>query len=106
MATVSLKVSYNSLGDTVLSFSHEEKSYNMYQYNCSGARELLKRVEYFVQCGFNVFVIEDVFSCINVTPAVEYIGNIIKLDNELKVMSHLFHDNNSRGAEICGHYGY
>jgi hypothetical protein len=109
MKTLSFNVSYNYFGDTVLTESNEDKSYNMFQYNCMNAKNLLKRVKDAVNSGITVFVIEvdDLFGA-KVFDAISYIQDIIDLNdrvNDIRASSN-FSDTNSAGAEIAGRYGY
>lgn len=104
-----MSVSYNYFGDTVLSFDGEDKEYCMFQYNCSAARELLRRVEGLVREGYVVLINDTNWMSENIVPAVPYIERIIKLNDdvaELERTHHISFSADGPGAEIAGHYGY
>ena len=96
------RVSYNQFGDTVLYLFDEDKSWNMFQYNCSGAKSLLKIIQDFAAHGYTSFVNEDG----NIQSAIKYIQELITLNDEVNSLQEFMPLNNSVGAEIAGHYGY
>lgn len=108
MKSISLSVSYNYFGNTVI--SDGERDYNMFQYNGRNARELLNIIKDFISSGYSVFVIEDnEFLGINITPALPYIQRIVDLIEDVDRIRDenpdAFH-NDCAGAEIAGRYGY
>lgn len=101
MRTITIEKSYNYFGDTVISF--EGRDYNVFQHNCSNAKELLKKLE--DNKDQQVFL-SDTAEFINETKviiqsAITYLKDCIALNDEVEPVHNL-----SAGAEIFSNYGY
>lgn len=112
LKTIVLTLSVNYFGDDVVCFPGDDgKTYNMWQYNCSGAHDLLRDVKALTQQGYVVLVDEsDWMNSVHLVSAIAYVERIIKLNNDVAELERTngvsFAANNCAGAEIAGHYGY
>lgn len=89
----------NHFGDNVLHYKGE--SYNMFQYNCAGAKELLKRVKKENELVF--VVLEGEETTMHIKPLEEYLREIINLHNDsIGIQAHF----ELKGAQIMAGYGY
>ena len=103
--TICMSVSYNYFGDTVLSFPNEERDYSVFQHQCMFAKQLLERIKKMVDS--IVFIVEDTeCDLIIVKPAIPYLEEMIKLDEDAYEASKNSKFNDCAGAEIAGRYGY
>jgi hypothetical protein len=107
MKVISLSVSYNYFGDTVITWHNQE--FNVYQYNCRGAKELLAKLRRVVE--YAIFLVEDTgYGLVTINPAIPYLEYVLATDAKLAQMeretNNSFMCNNGPGAEIAGRYGY
>lgn len=100
------KTDYNYFGDTVLTIG--ERSYNVFQYNCRAARELLKIVEEKVKKGDVVLMYGADDGFIEFKPLLPYLRECIEVNDRVAAMmqSPEYKYDNSPGAEIASRYGY
>ena len=100
--TIYIEESVNSFGDNTLHYKGE--CYNMFQHNCAGAKELLKRVKKENELVF--VVLEGEETTMHIKPIEEYLREIINLDaDNVGIQAHIPFKM-SKEAEIMGHYGY
>lgn len=105
MKTIMIEESHNWFGDIVLTYKGE--SYNVFQYNCRNAKELLNLLEDAkdIEMAFIVYI-EDFIdeTRVIVESAIAYLREMIYLNDQVNKLN--IPGNFSAGAEIAGRYGY
>ena len=109
MKCITLPVSYNYFGDTVISYNGN--SFNVFQYNCSAARDLLKQLQ---AVGDTVFFMAseptelvDNRSILTWQCAIPYLIESISVNDAVnKIQERMPAKERTAGEEIAGHYGY